>query len=421
MRRDTDNLRVLFVDYSIGFGGAIKSLSLTLRRLQGVDVHVLTSQDPGLIESWLGGYPVERFRTVVNYRLLSRVRRGISAARVPGFVQKLALRGVAAADWGVSRWNTRRIAAYMRRHRIDLVHLNNGFGPDEVLDAARKTGARCLVHLRYNFTDRSPGTVRRMGDVDHVIAVSDHVARGLEGTPVPADRITTIHDPVDLDLVSAAQVERERVRMRHGIADGEIAIGIFGRVIRWKGQQIFAEAAIRAMREEPRIRPVIVGDESDGSHHYFDGVRETIRQAGVADRFVMTGYTEEVEAHYAAMDIVVHASTTPEPFGMVVPEAMAARCAVIAADEGGPREVITHGEDGLRVPPRDVGALAEAMLRLARDVKERERLANRAVETAHVRFGIEANAAAVRAVYDRLPGRADEAAAPRPEVVVGVG
>src|SRR5690606_13944190 len=129
------------------------------------------------------------------------------------------------------------------------------------------------------------------------------------------------------------------------------AVGIFGRVISWKGQRIFAEAAIRAIREEPRIRPVIIGDESDGRREYFEGVRDLICREGLEGRFVLAGYTEEVEAHYAAMDVVVHASTTPEPFGMVVPEAMAARCAVIAADAGGPREVVTPGHDGLLVPP----------------------------------------------------------------------
>ncbi len=411
-------LRVLFIDYSIGFGGAIKSLALTLERLEGVEARVLTTQDPALIERWLPGRAVERFRTVVNYRSLGRIRKRIERSPLPEWLQRVLLRGTVGLDWLVARANTRRITAMLRRHRIDLVHLNNGFVPAEALDAAAITRTPCLVHLRDNFGDRSRGALRRMRGVDHVITVSDHVARGLAGTPLPESRITTIHDPVDLERVTEALGAREQTRARYGIGADEIAIGIFGRVIRWKGQRVFAEAAIRAMREEPRIRPVIVGDESDGSRNYLESVRQVIRDAGMESRFVMTGYTDEVEEHYAAMDVVVHASIEPEPFGMVVPEAMAARCAVIAADEGGPREVVTHGHDGLRVPPGEVEALAEAMLRLARDPAERARLAGNAHVTAHARFGIDTNARAVRGVYERMLGLVDEDVGSEP--LVGV-
>jgi glycosyltransferase involved in cell wall biosynthesis len=57
----------------------------------------------------------------------------------------------------------------------------------------------------------------------------------------------------------------------------------------------------------------------------------------------------------------------PEPFGLVVVEGMAAGLPVIAADAGGPAEVITNGVDGLLCPPGDVNALATALQSLAAD------------------------------------------------------
>jgi glycosyltransferase involved in cell wall biosynthesis len=72
--------------------------------------------------------------------------------------------------------------------------------------------------------------------------------------------------------------------------------------------------------------------------------------------------------------VLVHASTIPEPFGMVVIEGMAAGLPVVAADAGGPTEVIDHGVDGLRYPMGDAGALAEALSTLAADAGLRARL-----------------------------------------------
>jgi glycosyltransferase involved in cell wall biosynthesis len=149
-----------------------------------------------------------------------------------------------------------------------------------------------------------------------------------------------------------------------------------------------------------------VGDESDGGCEYFEAIRAMIADSGYAARFVLTGYREDVEEYYAAVDIVVHASVAPEPFGMVVPEGMAARRPVIATDAGGPREVVSHGMDGLLVPPGDVPALAEAILELASDSARRARMGARGRQKVLDRFRIATNADRVREVYDGVLGPA---------------
>jgi len=413
-------LRVLYVDYSVGFGGAVKSLSLMLRCLPDVEAMIITAQDRNLVNTWLAGYRVWPFRRVVNYRTLWRVRSWIDRRR-PALLRSLLLKTVAVVDLLATVAGAVRIAWILKRQRIDVLHLNNSFIPQEAFWASRLVGVPCVVHLRGFASDGGESVLRNARFASHVIAVSGAVAADLEGTPVYPDRVTVVHDPVDLDRAVSGDVARQRIRLRHGLEPHHVAAGIFGRVIEWKGQIVFVEAAIRAMRQNPDLRAVIVGDESDGGREYVERIHALIRGSGFKDRFVLAGYTPDVEAYYAAMDVVVHASITPEPFGMVVPEAMAAGRAVIAADAGGPREVVTHGHDGLLVPPGDVDALAAALLRLAADPAERRRLAENAYRTAHARFGIEANASAVRRVYDvvlsdrpRLSG-----ARPAPHVAVG--
>ena len=83
---------------------------------------------------------------------------------------------------------------------------------------------------------------------------------------------------------------------------------------------------------------------------------------------------DDVEAELAAMDVLVHASVIPEPFGQVVVEGMAAGLPVVAPAAGGPAEVITHERDGLLYPAGDGPALADGLRRIAADPGLRWRL-----------------------------------------------
>jgi len=85
-------------------------------------------------------------------------------------------------------------------------------------------------------------------------------------------------------------------------------------------------------------------------------------------------------------------------------EVMAAGAPVIVGDTGGLAEVVTHGEDGVKVPPGDVGALAAAMSRLLNDPEEARRLADAGRKTATVRFAWPAIAALTAEVYKRVLG-----------------
>jgi glycosyltransferase involved in cell wall biosynthesis len=396
MNRADRPLRVLYVDASIGFGGACRSLATTLRAMPSVAPRLVTMQPRGLVRGWFGAVPASRFRRWVNYRNAWRARAAVERRLPPasGVAGKL----LAALDLAAAGANALRLAWIARRHRADAIHANNGFVPLEALLAARLTGLPLVVHLR-DF--HRPAASRFAGDWSgaHLIAVSRAVAESLAAGPVPQSRISVVHDPVEVERIEAATARRDAVRRELGIAPGQVAVAIFGRVMEWKGQREFVLAAIEAMRSDASIRAVIVGDESDGSREYFDAVRALAGASPFAERFVFAGFRADVEACYAAMDVVVHASITPEPFGMVVPEAMAAGKPVIAADAGGPREVVDDGVDGILVPPGDVPALAEAILRLSRDPGLRERMGAAGSRKARERFRGETAAERVMDVY----------------------
>ncbi len=119
----------------------------------------------------------------------------------------------------------------------------------------------------------------------------------------------------------------------------------------------------------------------------------------------MTGFRDDVPDCLAALDVAVHASTSPEPFGLGLIEAMAAGTALVAADGGATREIVTPGVDGLLTPPGDHEALATALLALCDDEPRRLSLAEQGERTARQRFDAVLMTRAVEHAYQDLVRR----------------
>jgi glycosyltransferase involved in cell wall biosynthesis len=105
-----------------------------------------------------------------------------------------------------------------------------------------------------------------------------------------------------------------------------------------------------------------------------------VREAGLDSKVRFLGQRSDVPDLMSCSDVFVHASIKPEPFGMVILEAMAARKPVVATDSGGPVEILNNGEFGILVPPRDGNAITAACLRYLDDDDFRERTIEEAYE-----------------------------------------
>lgn len=190
-------------------------------------------------------------------------------------------------------------------------------------------------------------------------------------------------DAIDHDAVAAA-------RLRIGTG-GRTVVGIFGRLTPWKGQHV----AIEALRTLPNVELLLVGAALFGEEAYERELRQLAVSAGVGDRVHFLGFRSDVPLLMKAVDIVVHCSVAPEPFGRVVVEGMLAERPVIAADAGGAAEIIENGVHGLLTPPGDPDALAAAIAALAADASLAARLAVAGRAHALAEFSLEACLAAV--------------------------
>jgi glycosyltransferase involved in cell wall biosynthesis len=148
-------------------------------------------------------------------------------------------------------------------------------------------------------------------------------------------------------------------------ADGAL-IGMVGRLQRWKGMHTLLDALPAVRARHPTVRAVIVGGAHEPEPDYPDLLQRQVRALGLGDVVTFAGFQPDVPRWMQAMDIVVHASDR-EPFGIVVPEAMALGKPVVAGAAGGPAEIITPGVDGLLAPFEDAPALAGALLRYLDD------------------------------------------------------
>jgi glycosyltransferase involved in cell wall biosynthesis len=183
----------------------------------------------------------------------------------------------------------------------------------------------------------------------------------------PARPTYTVHlgapvERFDPRLLPTPQEAREKL----GLPRNGPLIGLVGRLQRWKGAHVLVEAMPQVLATHPDTHCVLVGGQHALEADYSEFLRERIATLGLEKRVRLVGLQGNVPLWMQAMDVVVHASDR-EPFGIVVIEAMALGKPVIAGSEGGPREIIEDGVNGVLFPYGDAGALATALLRYLDD------------------------------------------------------
>ncbi len=183
-----------------------------------------------------------------------------------------------------------------------------------------------------------------------------------------------------------ADFSQAALRTKLGLPDG-LVFGLFGRLTRWKGQHV----AIEALRSLPGAHLVVVGEAlfTEDDRAYRDELHRVAAEPGLEGRVHFLGFHKDVTPLLQAMDVVVHCSVAPEPFGRVIVEAMLAGTPVVATRGGGVDEIITDGEDGFLVPPADPAALALAVGRIMQDKELASKLASAGLESARERFSME--------------------------------
>jgi glycosyltransferase involved in cell wall biosynthesis len=288
----------------------------------------------------------------------------------------------------------------------DFLH-TNGFKAHLLGAITRPRGTRLVWHLRDFLGNRPilrralPALARR---AELAIAISEAVASDVRSfLSIP---VVTVLNGIDTDYFAPGAVEPmdlDSVGRLPPANSSILRVGLIATYARWKGHEVFLQAAAR-LKEQP-IRFFVVGGplyETLRSQWTVDELSGLVAQLGLMKTTALIPFQRDPRAAYLAFDVVVHASTAPEPFGRTIAEAMSSGRPVIASALGGAREQIEDGRTGLLVPPNDPDALAGSILALHQSAGWRARLGAAARAAAVAKLDSKRLGPAVLACYQQV-------------------
>jgi glycosyltransferase involved in cell wall biosynthesis len=401
-------VKILFLNPVGAVGGAervLLDLAASLRAADpSVEVHVAAAADGPLIDAAraLGAAAMVLPLPVAAGELGDS---GLSGARA---ALSLLLRAP-AAGWVAWRY-ARRLRRLVEALRPDVVH-SNGI-KFHLLARLARLNTTVVWHL-HDFISRRRLMARGLRWASRAaagaFAISQAVERDARGV-LGSLPITIVPNAVDTERFAPGPGDGawlDRLANLAPAGPGAVRVGLVATYARWKGQDLFLRAARRVAAELPgrELRFYIVGGpiyQTRGSQWSEDELRALGAELSAAGRLGFIGFRRDTPEVYRALDVVVHASTQPEPFGLTIAEAMACGRAVVVARDGGAAELFQDGRDALGVPPGDAGALARAVTDLVLDPATRRRLGEQARATAVERFPRERLGPQVLAAYRRF-------------------
>ena len=350
--------------------------------------------------SWRGGQN-QVLLTVLGMRTLGH--RAMLVAHAAGELRQRAKEGLdlvpltpktemdLAAAWRLSR--------LIKQLGPDIVHAHDPHGvamaalalsmSTQLAKPPLIAARRVDFHLRGNALSRW-----KYRQVDLFICASDAVRRMLVADGVPAARAVTVHEGIDLGHVDAAPPADLHADL--WLPHNSPIVGNVAALVPHKGQRHLIEAAALVVKKVPDARFVIAGEGE-----LRPALERQIKERHLEKHVFLAGFRPDILSVHKAFDIFAMSSIT-EGLGTSLLDAMACARPVVATTAGGMPEVVADAQTGLLVPPRDHGAMAEALIRLLTDAPLRSRMGAAGLARVRERFSAERMVQDTLDVYRRV-------------------
>ena len=273
-----------------------------------------------------------------------------------------------------------RLFSVLRHVRADILAFNT---PRAILLgtlASRLTSVRARIAFRrVNFPLRS-GFLTKLKytwGIDCIVAISESIRLQLQVCGIPASKIRTIYEGMDLSLYP------RRTHLKPRNPDEPVVVGTVAHLSREKGLDYLVEAASRIPEVHKRLRFIIVGNGDCRQE-----LESHVRGKGLTDVFHFAGFHPDISPYMKSFDVFALPSLS-EGLSSAILEAMAASLPIVATEVGGIPELVTNGDNGLLVAPADPEALAKAIQHLMDDPLESLRMGQRGRSRMEERFTLE--------------------------------
>lgn len=288
----------------------------------------------------------------------------------------------------------RCLAMEFRRRRPDVVHTHSSKAGILGRLAAHDARVPLVVHTIHgmSFNRTQPWLVRRTYAAlewwaarrsDAIVAVADAmIAQSVAAGICPRHKLRTVYSGMEVEQFTPSAERRRAARRHWEVADNDIVVGTCARLFRRKGYEQLIPIMAAAVRREPRLRFVWIGDGAQRAEY-----EARLARLGLAERTVLTGLVPptEVPRLLAGCDILAHTSQW-EGLPRVVVQALLMQVPAVAFDIDGTPEVVLDGRTGRLVPLNDLDAFVAALCELAADADARRRLGHAGRELCLERF-----------------------------------
>ncbi|RFC42107.1 MAG: Glycosyltransferase involved in cell wall bisynthesis [Verrucomicrobia bacterium] len=384
---------VCFLNHAAEMGGAEFALARLVGALDRSQWHpVVVFGEEGPAVELLREQSVETYVIPLGAGL-GKVRRENLGS--PAWL--LGGRAIAAARYVV------RLSRFFKERAVELVHTNSMKAHVLGGVAAKLSGIPLVWHLRDSLHPMClpPCALAGMRWLawhlpDELITVSRSVAKDALGG-AKAHYARVIYDGLDEGCFPAMTAPPPRPYQ-----GSKWTVGIAGRLCAWKGQHLFLEAAANLLESGMQIRFELLGGPLFGQEAYAERLKQFAASSGLSEHIHFHGFVSDVPARIRSWDLLVHASTAPDPCPNVVLEAMAAGVPVVGADGGGVPELLEGGSCGMLFPRDDSRALSRCIESALLDKPRRDRFARLARERAERCFRSERVGKEVASVWAPL-------------------
>nr|HID59547.1 glycosyltransferase [Desulfobacterales bacterium] len=304
----------------------------------------------------------------------------------------------------------RYLATVMKKEKVQIVHSQGARADFFARVAARLTEVPFVVStvaMPVEGYDIGPLrkavylTFDRLTErfVDRFIVVSEALRRSLiEKHRIPPEKIVRIYNGIELDKYDPERYSGEKVRRKLKIGSDVPLVGAIGRLVWQKGFPFFIRAASYVLRAVPEAKFLLVGDGPLRSE--LEGM---VRDLGMRENFIFTGFRRDVPEVLAALDVLV-LSSLREGLPMILLEGMAMTRPVVATDIEGISEVVEHERTGILVPPQVPRALADGIIALLRDRDKARLMGEAGRRRVEERFSVEEMVRRTQEVYETMVG-----------------